>query len=65
MSGVFVTYDALKTAVWIEVVRFCAASSIWSFDLSEILRLVSFSRFFEKELQLTGPFAKEGRGGLW
>jgi len=36
-----------------EVVRFCAASSIWSVDLSQIFSLVVFSRFFEKELQLT------------
>jgi len=25
---------------------------------------VAFSRFSEKKLELTGPFAKEGRGGL-
>lgn len=56
------THDDLYTAVCIEVFKFCAASSLRSVNLSEIFRLVAFSKFFEKELQLTYVFNTLGHG---
>lgn len=58
----FVACNELKIAVYIDVVKFFIASSNWLFVFSEIFKLVMFSKFLEKQFQLTGPSAKEGRG---
>jgi len=58
----FVSNDELHTTVCIDIVRFWTASSICSFVFNEIFKLVEFYRFSEKRFQLTGSFAREGRG---
>lgn len=64
LLGMFFACIELKITICIDFVKFLTAFSILSFVFSEMFKLVRFSRFLEKQFQLTGPFAKEGRGGF-